>query len=32
MSLSDADLIQILELLVQQLNANLAQKAITISA
>ena len=31
MSLSDADLIQILELLVQQLNANLAQKAITIS-
>jgi ATP-dependent Clp protease ATP-binding subunit ClpC len=30
-SLSDADLIQILELLVQQLNANLAQKAITIS-
>ena len=31
MSLSDADLIQIVELLVQQLNANLAQKAITIS-
>ncbi|HEX3940995.1 MAG TPA: ATP-dependent Clp protease ATP-binding subunit, partial [Acidobacteriaceae bacterium] len=31
MSLSDADLIQILELLVQQLNANLMQKAITIS-
>ena len=31
MSLSDADLIQILELLVQQLNANLIQKAITIS-
>ncbi len=31
LSLSDADLIQILELLVQQLNANLAQKAITIS-
>ena len=31
MSLTDADLIQILELLVQQLNANLAQKAITIS-
>src|SRR6201994_2161626 len=30
-SLSDADLIQILELLVQQLNSNLAQKAITIS-
>ena len=30
-ALSDADLIQILELLVQQLNANLAQKAITIS-
>jgi ATP-dependent Clp protease ATP-binding subunit ClpC len=30
-SLSDADLIQILELLVQQLNANLVQKAITIS-
>ena len=30
-SLSDADLIQILELLVQQLNTNLAQKAITIS-
>jgi ATP-dependent Clp protease ATP-binding subunit ClpC len=30
-SLSDADLIQILELLVQQLNANLAQKSITIS-
>ncbi len=30
-SLTDADLIQILELLVQQLNANLAQKAITIS-
>ena len=31
LSLSDADLIQIVELLVQQLNANLAQKAITIS-
>jgi len=31
MSLSDADLIQIVELLVQSLNANLAQKAITIS-
>ncbi len=31
LSLSDADLIQILELLVQQLNSNLAQKAITIS-
>ncbi len=31
LSLSDADLIQILELLVQQLNANLVQKAITIS-
>jgi ATP-dependent Clp protease ATP-binding subunit ClpC len=30
-SLTDADLIQILELLVQQLNQNLAQKAITIS-
>ena len=30
-SLTDNDLIQILELLVQQLNANLAQKAITIS-
>src|ERR1700750_1790418 len=30
-ALSDSDLIQILELLVQQLNANLAQKAITIS-
>ena len=30
-SLSDSDLIQILELLVQQLNTNLAQKAITIS-
>jgi ATP-dependent Clp protease ATP-binding subunit ClpC len=30
-SLSDADLVQILELLVQQLNANLVQKAITIS-
>ena len=30
-SLYDADLIQIVELLVQQLNANLAQKAITIS-
>lgn len=29
--MSDADLIQIMELLVQQLNANLAQKAITIS-
>jgi ATP-dependent Clp protease ATP-binding subunit ClpC len=31
MSLSDSDLIQILELLVQQLNANLIQKAITLS-
>jgi ATP-dependent Clp protease ATP-binding subunit ClpC len=31
LSLSDADLIQILELLVQQLNTNLAQKAITIA-
>ncbi len=31
LSLSDTDLIQILELLVQQLNANLVQKAITIS-
>jgi len=30
-SLSDGDLIQIVELLVQQLNANLAQKSITIS-
>src|SRR6195952_959112 len=30
-SLSDSDLIQILELLVQQLNANLIQKAITLS-
>lgn len=30
-ALTDADLIQIVELLVQQLNANLAQKAITIS-
>jgi ATP-dependent Clp protease ATP-binding subunit ClpC len=30
-SLTDADLIQILELLVQSLNANLVQKAITIS-
>jgi ATP-dependent Clp protease ATP-binding subunit ClpC len=30
-SLSDTDLIQILELLVQSLNANLVQKAITIS-
>jgi ATP-dependent Clp protease ATP-binding subunit ClpC len=30
-SLTDADLIQILELLVQQLNTNLAQKAITIA-
>ena len=30
-SLSDADLIQILELLVGQLNTNLVQKAITIS-
>jgi len=30
-SLNDADLIQIVELLVQQLNANLVQKAITIS-
>ena len=31
LSLSDTDLIQILELLVQQLNANLIQKAITLS-
>ncbi|MEA3006095.1 MAG: ATP-dependent Clp protease ATP-binding subunit ClpC, partial [Acidobacteriaceae bacterium] len=31
MSLSDGDLIQILELLVQQLNLNLIQKAITLS-
>ncbi|MFZ1944306.1 MAG: ATP-dependent Clp protease ATP-binding subunit, partial [Acidobacteriaceae bacterium] len=30
-ALTDSDLIQIMELLVQQLNANLAQKAITIS-
>ena len=30
-SLSDSDLMQILELLVQQLNANLVHKAITIS-
>jgi ATP-dependent Clp protease ATP-binding subunit ClpC len=30
-SLSDSDLLQIVELLVQSLNANLAQKAITIS-
>jgi ATP-dependent Clp protease ATP-binding subunit ClpC len=30
-SLSDADLIQIVELMVQQINANLAQKSITIS-
>jgi ATP-dependent Clp protease ATP-binding subunit ClpC len=30
-SLSDSDLIQIVELLVQQLNTNLAHKAITIS-
>src|SRR5260370_3575720 len=30
-SLADADLMQILELLVQQLNANLVHKAITIS-
>ena len=30
-SLSDADLIQIVDLLVNQLNANLAQKSITIS-
>ena len=30
-ALTDNDLIQIMELLVQQLNANLAQKAITIS-
>jgi ATP-dependent Clp protease ATP-binding subunit ClpC len=30
-SLNDADLLQIVELLVQQLNANLAQKSITIS-
>ena len=31
MALSDSDLIQILELLVQQLNSNLIQKAITLS-
>ncbi len=31
LSLSDGDLIQIVELLVQQLNNNLAQKSITIS-
>jgi ATP-dependent Clp protease ATP-binding subunit ClpC len=30
-ALTDADLVHIVELLVQQLNANLAQKAITIS-
>ena len=30
-ALNDADLIQIVELMVQQLNANLAQKSITIS-
>ncbi len=30
-SLNDADLLQIVELLIQQLNNNLAQKAITIS-
>src|SRR3569833_598171 len=30
-SLNDSDLIQIVELLVQQLNSNLAQKSITIS-
>src|SRR6185437_11280722 len=30
-SLTDADLIQIIELLLSQLNANLVQKAITIS-
>ncbi len=30
-ALSDADLMQILELLVQQLNANLVHKAITLS-
>jgi ATP-dependent Clp protease ATP-binding subunit ClpC len=30
-SLSDSDLIQIVELLIQSLNANLAQKSITIS-
>jgi ATP-dependent Clp protease ATP-binding subunit ClpC len=30
-SLNDADLLQIMELLVQQLNANLVQKSITIS-
>ena len=30
-SLNDTDLLQIVELLIQQLNANLAQKAITIS-
>jgi ATP-dependent Clp protease ATP-binding subunit ClpC len=31
LSLNDADLLQIVELLVQQLNTNLAQKSITIS-
>jgi ATP-dependent Clp protease ATP-binding subunit ClpC len=31
-SLSDSDLMQIIELMIQQLNANLAQKSITISA
>jgi ATP-dependent Clp protease ATP-binding subunit ClpC len=30
-SLNDVDLMQIVELMVQQLNANLAQKSITIS-
>jgi ATP-dependent Clp protease ATP-binding subunit ClpC len=30
-SLNDADLMQIVELMVQQLNGNLAQKSITIS-
>jgi ATP-dependent Clp protease ATP-binding subunit ClpC len=30
-ALSDSDLLQIIELMVQQLNANLAQKSITIS-
>src|SRR6185437_6603802 len=30
-ALGDADLIQIVELLIQQLNANLAQRSITIS-
>jgi ATP-dependent Clp protease ATP-binding subunit ClpC len=31
-SLNDSDLMQIVELMIQQLNANLAQKSITISA